>query len=276
MLKRRYWFLFAALFIFLFVSGCSNEKETGQTESKNNLILITGDTVSEKGGCVLASRFAPGDKIVFRMNAINPDTGLQMENAKLQVHLSTGEVLDMVYGEHPPGVENAAKFWTAAYPVTKDTPKGKLEYFVTAEAGDRKGEFRPFNVEPSLLMIVDEKAAGSGSQGQQQGNANQSGNKNGGSQEANLEPNNVVNVEAVNFAFNKDKYYVKAGKEVTIHLTSKEGTHGIAIPDLNVSIDEPNGTVKFTPTKPGEYEMVCSVFCGAGHGDMKATLVVVE
>jgi len=49
-----------------------------------------------------------------------------------------------------------------------------------------------------------------------------------------------------------------------------------AVPDLNVSIDEPNGTVKFTPTKPGEYEMVCSVFCGVGHGDMKATLVVVE
>lgn len=149
----------------LMVVGC-NDKETSTTETtgndgaKNNVIMVSGDTVSEMGGCVLASRYSAGDKIVFRMNALDANN-VQMEDAKLQVHLSTGEVLDMELGVHsPPDAKDPAKFWTAAYPVTEDTPTGTLEYYVTAEAGDAKGEFRPFNVQPSLITIIDPAAAG--------------------------------------------------------------------------------------------------------------------
>ena len=48
---------------------------------------------------------------------------------KLQVHLSTGNVLDMEYGEHAED-----HFWTVNYTVTPDTPTGQLDYFVTAIA----------------------------------------------------------------------------------------------------------------------------------------------
>jgi len=149
----------------LMVVGCI-DKETSTTDDssndggKSNVIMVSGDTVSEMGGCVLASRYAAGDKIVFRMNALDANNE-QMEDAKLQVHLSTGEVLDMELGVHsPPDAKDPAKFWTAAYPVTENTPTGTLEYYVTAEAGDAKGEFRPFNVQPSLITIVDPSAAG--------------------------------------------------------------------------------------------------------------------
>ncbi|MCL6570888.1 MAG: hypothetical protein K6T88_04295 [Bacillus sp. (in: Bacteria)] len=94
--------------------------------------------------------------------------------------------------------------------------------------------------------------------------------------ETDVKTNQNVNIIATDFKFNEKKYYIKSGEEATLKLTSKEGTHGIMVEGLNVSIDKPNGTVKFTPKEAGEYKILCSVFCGAGHGDMTATLVVVE
>jgi hypothetical protein len=141
-------------------SGLSwdNATQTASIQFKQNAVVY-GDVVSENAGCVLASRFPVGDKIIFRMNAVNPITGQLLEDATLKVHLSTGEVLDMHLGEHPPGVPGAAKFWTAAYKVTEDTPKGVLNYVVTAESAKFSGKFEPFNVMPSLITIVDANAS---------------------------------------------------------------------------------------------------------------------
>lgn len=268
-LRKKSLLLSLLLGIILVVSACSNkEVSTNDNEEtkKPSTLIISGDTVSEKDGCVLQSRFTVGDLIVWRMDAIDSDTLEQVKDAKLQVHLSTGEVLDMHFASHPPDAEKGApEFWSVAYQVTGDTPTGVLEYYVTAEDGDRKGEYRPFNVQTSLLTIVPPEGAG-----------NQEAEATEQDDTANIQTNQNVDVVATNFTFNEDKFYVKAGEEVTLTLTSKEGAHGITIPDLDVAINEPNGTVTFTPEKPGEYPMACSVYCGAGHGDMSATLVVVE
>jgi len=151
-------FLLIAALIFA-LSGCGEKKASTEqvhykivNTSDNNVLSITGDTVSEQNGCVLSSHFKAGDKIIFRMNAVDPNTGQQAsKDAKLQLHLSTGETFDMVYGEHPVGGKTT--FWTVAYPVTKDTPTGALDYYVTAQDGDKKGEFHPFDVAPSKLTI---------------------------------------------------------------------------------------------------------------------------
>lgn len=159
MVKKKYIFLGLLFSMMLVLSACSGNQETTApenevtTEAPNNIIMVSGDTVSKNNGCVLSSRYAVGDKIIFRMNALDPETNKQIEDAKLQVHLSTGDVLDMAYGNH--GEDN---FWVVAYEVTEDTPTGALDYTVTAELGDRKGEYKPFNVKPSLLMIVDAAA----------------------------------------------------------------------------------------------------------------------
>ncbi|MGV3487927.1 MAG: cupredoxin domain-containing protein [Tuberibacillus sp.] len=263
--------------IILVMSGCSDKKASKEdvrykivNSSDSNVLSVTGDTVSEKNGCVLSSHFTVGDKIVFRMNAVDPSTGKQAsKDAKLQLHLSTGETLDMVYGEHPPG--GKATFWTVAYPVTKDTPTGALDYYVTAQDGDKKGEFHPFDVAPSKLTIDGPGTASASAQAAPAATEQKSEDT------ANIQTSQNITVTATNFKFDKDKYYVKAGQEVTLTLKSKEGSHGLMIMGLgqDVAINQPNGTVKFTPTKPGEYEIHCSVFCGEGHGQMTATLVVV-
>lgn len=254
--------------ILLVLGACSDDKkESSETAKGDDFLIISGDTVSEQGGCVLASRYSAGDKIVFRMNAFDSKTNEQLKDANLKVHLSTGDELDMVYGTH--GDED---FWVVAYPVTEDTPTGSLEYYVTGEAGDLKGEFRPFNVAPSLLSIVD-----------LDGEAATEPEEDAEEEEVDLskvETNQNVEVHAVNFAFagpeGEKVFYVKAGEEVKVSLTSDEGMHGLAIEDTDVNIEDANGEAKFTPEKPGEYKIYCSVFCGAGHSDMTAKLVVVE
>ena len=137
------------------VVGCSNKEEV-ITETETSNIFVAGDTVSEQLGCVLSSRFTVGDKIVFRMNAKDPITNEQIKDAELTVKLSTGEELEMEYGPHSDDEDGS--FWTAAYPITEETPTGTLEYSVTAEHGDSKGEFKPFNVAPSLVTIVAPEA----------------------------------------------------------------------------------------------------------------------
>lgn len=272
MFKKNYLFIGILLSMFLVVSACNNEEAAIETETKtesvtpSGLLMLSGDTVTEQGGCVLASRFSAGDKIVFRVNAIDPDTNEQATDAKLQVHLSTGEVLDMTYGEH-----GDDKFWVVAYPVTAETPTGSLDYHVTAVDGEKTGEFRPFNVQPSLISIVGTDAAAATEEPAAEEEVDL----------ASVETNQTLDLVAKNFVFEgkdgKKVFYVKAGEEVTLNVSTDEGAHGLAIDGIDDAVvADANGTVKFTPAKAGEYNILCSVFCGAGHGDMVSTLVVVD
>lgn len=142
------------------IAGC-NSQDTSQPKEEApaeeiataDKLFVYGDIVSSNG-CVLQNRFTVGDRIVFRVNVLDALTGEQPEDAKVTVHLSTGESLELALGDHPPNAENPDRFWTVGYSVTEDTPTGTLEYYITAETADKKGEFRPFNVGPSLLTIV--------------------------------------------------------------------------------------------------------------------------
>lgn len=100
----------------------------------------------------------------------------------------------------------------------------------------------------------------------------------GGSENANNNDSgdtidNTLDVQATEFTFDQEEYVVKSGQEVTVNLESTEGIHGFAIDEFGVDIQD-SGTATFTPEEPGEYEIYCSVPCGEGHEDMKATLIV--
>ena len=84
---------------------------------------------------------------------------------------------------------------------------------------------------------------------------------------------NEVNISAINFEFDQAEYTVKSGEEVKIIFANEEGMHGIAIDGLDVDI-KGDGEATFTPTEPGEYIIYCNIPCGAGHDDMKSTLIV--
>lgn len=84
---------------------------------------------------------------------------------------------------------------------------------------------------------------------------------------------NEIEIQASNFELNPSEYTVNAGEEVKLSLTNVEGTHGITINELDVSI-EGDGEAVFTPEEPGEYTIYCNIPCGEGHSDMVATLIV--
>ncbi len=71
---------------------------------------------------------------------------------------------------------------------------------------------------------------------------------------------------------------VKPGSRVLVHVTSNDVIHGFQIPAAGLTTEvDPNAvrSVWFNaPDKPGKYLIQCMDYCGIGHHQMKAWLVV--
>ena len=86
-------------------------------------------------------------------------------------------------------------------------------------------------------------------------------------------------VTAERFSFSPSEIEVTQGDTVRLTIRAIDVTHGFAIADLGINArvgpgDEPV-TVEFVAETPGRYPFTCSVFCGAGHGEMRGVLTVV-
>lgn len=71
--------------------------------------------------------------------------------------------------------------------------------------------------------------------------------------------------------------YIPVGSEVDLFLTSQDVVHGFDIYEKNVNLMAVQGgvsktTVKFT--KPGVYKVTCHEYCGTGHQNMQAEIIV--
>ena len=88
----------------------------------------------------------------------------------------------------------------------------------------------------------------------------------------------VIEVIARRYVFEPAHIEVTEGERVRILVTSGDGPHGFEIKKFNVSKEIPRGSdpvaIEFTATEAGSFPILCSVFCGDGHDDMKGTLVV--
>ena len=88
----------------------------------------------------------------------------------------------------------------------------------------------------------------------------------------------TIDVIAKRFEFVPKVIEVVEGDQVTLAVKSADGTHGFEIKKLKVKKEIPKGgevvTLSFTAPAPGDYEIACSEYCGRGHRDMKARLVV--
>ncbi len=88
----------------------------------------------------------------------------------------------------------------------------------------------------------------------------------------------VVEVVAKRFAFEPAMIEVVEKRPVRLVVTSGDGLHGIEIKAMKVKKDVPRGgepvVIEFTPETAGRYPILCSTYCGNGHGDMKGMLVV--
>ncbi len=94
----------------------------------------------------------------------------------------------------------------------------------------------------------------------------------------NLPATRVVEVTARRFAFEPARIEVPLGARVELKLRSADVDHGLAIKAYKVKLLAARGgewaTAEFTATQAGTFPISCSEYCGAGHGRMKAQLVV--
>ena len=90
----------------------------------------------------------------------------------------------------------------------------------------------------------------------------------------------TITVSAKNFAFVPSTITLKANQRVKLHFVSKQGVHGIVIPEIGVTNVVNMGPspvdVQVTPKKPGTYVARCAVYCGIGHGKMVLTVKVTK
>ena len=88
----------------------------------------------------------------------------------------------------------------------------------------------------------------------------------------------VIDVVARKFAFEPARIEITEGETVRLMVRSADGVHGVSIKKFKVSEEIPRGgtpvMIEFTATAVGEFEILCSEYCGKGHEDMSARLVI--
>jgi cytochrome c oxidase subunit 2 len=87
----------------------------------------------------------------------------------------------------------------------------------------------------------------------------------------------VVTITAHRFEFAPAEVSLERGRPVILRLTSQDVIHGFFSKELGIDeLIEPNKVleVPLTPAQAGRFTIICDHFCGAGHGNMKLTLVV--
>jgi cytochrome c oxidase subunit 2 len=87
----------------------------------------------------------------------------------------------------------------------------------------------------------------------------------------------VVEISAKRFAFTPDQITLRKDQPAVLRLVSQDVTHGFFMRELGIDATiapGPATDVALTPRTPGRYTVICDHFCGAGHGNMKMTIVV--
>jgi cytochrome c oxidase subunit 2 len=89
----------------------------------------------------------------------------------------------------------------------------------------------------------------------------------------------VIKLSVKKFEFSLKEIHVKKGMPVVIEVTALDRLHGFNLPDFDVRGDVNPGQVTriaFTPSKAGEFEFLCDIFCGEGHENVNGKLIVEE
>lgn len=77
--------------------------------------------------------------------------------------------------------------------------------------------------------------------------------------------------------FQPSQIYIPVGSEVDFYLTSKDVVHGFNIAEKNVNMMAIYGNINKTTVKfekPGVYKIICHEYCGIGHQNMQAEVIV--
>jgi cytochrome c oxidase subunit II len=118
-------------------------------------------------------------------------------------------------------------------------------------------------VASSVLLLLVTACSG--------GNAADTG---GSAAESNIKPEAELVIEASNYQFDQAEYHLKKDVPVKIIFKNASGNHGILVPGLKLQLDRKNDSAVIVPTEAGEFEVACSVMCGAGHSGMISKIIV--
>jgi hypothetical protein len=115
--------------------------------------------------CILMNRFKRGQRVGFRMTAIDGGTGETENTATMVVHVNyMGQTIDVPTRWRGVGNFPAAEYprqpsemWTGVWVVPMDAQPGRLSYTVTAtDRFGRMATFSPFiNVVPQLTIVAE-------------------------------------------------------------------------------------------------------------------------
>lgn len=134
-------------------------------------LVIWGDVAlfarpGDPDNCILVNRFKKGQRIGFRMTAVDGQTGEVENTAVLTVHLTVGgKTVDVPMrwrgaagptAPPPRGyLRPPVELWTGFWLVPDDAPTGMLSYTVTAtDRFGRSAQMTPFSYENAQLTIV--------------------------------------------------------------------------------------------------------------------------
>ncbi|GAB4515566.1 MAG: cytochrome c oxidase subunit II [Anaerolineae bacterium] len=81
----------------------------------------------------------------------------------------------------------------------------------------------------------------------------------------------------VNPNINSNILHTYSGRPVRMVMNTTDVIHSFWVPTMRIKQDLLPGRtteIRFTPTEPGEYRVVCTELCGAGHGQMYAAIIV--
>lgn len=77
--------------------------------------------------------------------------------------------------------------------------------------------------------------------------------------------------------FQPNEIYIPVGSTVDFYVTSKDVVHGFNIYEKNVNMMAVYGNINKTTVKfekPGVYKITCHEYCGIGHQNMQAEVIV--
>ena len=131
-------------------------------------LVIWGDVAlferpGEPNNCILTNRFRKGQRVGFRMTAIDGGSGETENTGVLTAHVTyAGKTVDIPMRFRggstnlPRGYLSApVNLWTGFWVVPDDAPTGRVSYTVTAtDRFGRMASFTPFSYETSQITIV--------------------------------------------------------------------------------------------------------------------------
>jgi len=178
--------------------------------------------------------------------------------------------------ETPPATQGTSAPETAATPAEENKEEAKTETSGTVKIDIRQDEQSAI---PKALAGEKKEPAPSQNQPSSPSQPLNPGTDAGASQlpAPSVPTTKSFTITASQWTFSPNTITVKQGDLVRLRVNSIDVAHGLMIPDYDINkVLNPGETVliEFTADKRGAFSFRCSVQCGAGHPDMKGTLIV--